>query len=140
MNEYRFTDHLRERYVERSNKKFGHLKECWNQNPVGISCTKCIDLVYELHNLLKDKRREIDDQIRQSLHSSKEDRSYLNNTQFVAQYYEKYGYDHQIRFMVNGPIVFVCIEEKNGKKVIPTCLCANRHIGVRHKKFKKAIE
>lgn len=132
MKDYKITDHLRERYVERSIKKFGHLRDCRNR------CDKCIDLVYEMNDLLRTNRHQIDKEIRHSLLTSKEDRSYLNNTQFVTHYYETYGYDHQIRFMVNGPIVFVCIEEKNGTKVIPTCLCASRHIGVRHHKFKKA--
>jgi hypothetical protein len=134
MNDYGLTNHLRERYIERSNKKFEHLKKCRCQG-----CSRCVDLIYEIANSLQTKRTQIDMEIRSLLLTATEDRSYINNTEFVSTYYEKYGYDHQIKFMVNGSLVFVCIQNKDGQKVIPTCLYANGKIGAHHKKFKKPL-
>lgn len=128
---YRITDHLRERFVERTHKKFVHLRQC-------KGCQICRDLAYEINDILKDKRK-IDLEIRNLLAIAEEDRSFLNDSNFMFDYYEKYGFDHNIRFFVIDPLVFVCIESKDGTKVIPTCLQSNRHIAVKHTKFKKKV-
>lgn len=131
MHDYRITDHLRERYVERKNKKFAHLRQC-------KGCQLCRDLAYEINEILRN-RRQVDQEIRSLLAVAKEDRSFLNDSNFMFDYYEKYGFDHNIRFFVSEPLVFVCIEDKNGSKVIPTCLCSDRHIAVKHTKYKKKV-
>lgn len=72
------------------------------------------------------------------LDTAKENRSYLNNTEFMGMIYARYGCDRRFQMLVDHDIVFVVILEGN-KKVVPTCLRTNTTVlaGAIRPKFRK---
>lgn len=129
---YRFTKHLRERYVERSNPKFLHLENCRQS-----ACPTCLNLAYEIDAMVRNEWRQIDSQITEDLQKTKEDRSFINNTEFMSRYYQRYGYDERFTFLKGEKLVFVVIE-KPDCSLIATCIPAKRHIaGQKRMKFRK---
>jgi hypothetical protein len=56
-----------------------------------------------------------------------EDKSVKNNTRFMVYLHEKYGYEKEFHFFVNGDVLFVGIVEAEGKKLITTCMSCCTH-------------
>jgi hypothetical protein len=72
-------------------------------------------------------RRPVDIELAKRIGSATENRSYLNNTGFMAWYYDKYGFDKKFEFLVHDDILFVVVVDK-GKKVVVTCVKARSHL------------
>jgi hypothetical protein len=131
-HEFIITRHIRERYVQRTNKRFSKLQ--WDEGDQALK--------NEFDDLLKNKQKEIDQEILQRLENATESRSYINNSGFMEWHFEKYGYDKRFSFLVNDNILFVAIVEK-GRKIVVTCVSAKTHLAgkavldQRRKKFKK---
>ena len=119
---YVLTHHLRERFVQRSNKKFEHMQSCKIQN-----CTICANCKIEINHIISSKCQDLDDVIYNNLEQSKENRCYINNSSFMENYYNKYGYDQKFEFLVFGKILFVVVWEKN-QKIVVTCMSSKDHI------------
>ena len=137
-HEFIITRHLRERYIQRTNKRFSKLQ--WSYNNDSMK-----ELWEEFYDLLKSNQREIDQEIFQRLENSTESRSYINNSGFMEWYFKKYGYEKRFSFLVEGDILFVTIIEK-GRKIAVTCVSAKTHLAgkavleQRRKKFHKKKE
>lgn len=120
--EFIFTNHLRQRFVQRTTNEYKHLKECREKE-----CETCKELEQDIRLKVAENEREINSQIRKRISRADENRSYLNNTGFMSWYYEKYGYDTQFQFLVHKDILFVVLI-KRGRKVVVTCLEAKTHL------------
>lgn len=120
--DYVLTHHLRERFVQRSNKKFEHIQFCKIEN-----CETCKNLKIEINHIISSKCHDLDDMIYDNLEQSKENRCYINNSIFMENYYNKYGYDQKFEFLVFGKILFVVVWEKK-RKIVVTCVSAKYHI------------
>ncbi len=132
--EFIFTHHLRERFVERTNSQYDHLKVCRDKD-----CEVCKELQSDIKLKVTEEVKEINTQIAKRLGESDENRSYLNNSGFMSWYYDKYGYDTQFQFLVHKNILFVVLIKK-GRKVVVTCLDARTHLagkGSLRKKYNK---
>lgn len=119
--EYIFTHHLRERFIQRSDKKYVHLQHCREED-----CPICRDMQAEIKSRL-EVRRPIDIELARRIGEAEENRSYLNNSGFMTWYYEKYGFDKKFEFLVHEDMLFVVIVDK-GKKVVVTCVKARSHL------------
>lgn len=93
--EYIFTDHLRERYVERFRDKNANLK------------------VYK-------ERSIINHEIKVLVNSAEEVKRYLTDTNLMGYLYRRYGFDRRFSILENDNILFVVIHER-GRHVIVTC-------------------
>lgn len=123
---------MRERFVERTDKKFNHLKKCSASN-----CDLCYTLINKIQFEINLNSNKIDKEIYRRLNLAEESRSCINNTNYMNWYQEKYGYDKGFEFLVHEDIVFVIVID-NGKKVIVTCVKSQSHIAGRSPlKFKK---
>lgn len=125
-----FTHHLRERYVQRTQKKYTHLQQCRITD-----CPTCRDLDIESKLEAETNRAKLDVEIAQRIEESDENRSYLNNTGFMQWYHEKYGYDKRFQFLVHGDLLFVVVEDR-GKKIVVTCVSAKTHLAGKAAKSK----
>jgi len=137
-HEFIFTRHMRERFLERSNKKYNRLSRCRCRFDAS-RCEECEMLNLKIREELKRSGSAVDREIVRRLGQAEENRSYTCNSEFMARYYEKYGYDKNFQFLVDGDIVFVVVFEDRGK-VIVTCLHSRYHIAgrlVSRPKFKK---
>jgi hypothetical protein len=124
---YIITHHARERFVQRSNKQFHHLQYCNKSH-----CEKCDSLKKKIDFEIAFDCKRIDEEIYQRLDAAEEDRSCINNTNFMQWYYEKYGYDRRFEFFVDKDVLFVVIMDED-KKIIVTCLISQMHfIGKGH--------
>lgn len=112
---------MRERFLQRTNKKFNHLDVCRK-----TFCNICDELTKKIHHELLYNSDQVNEQIYSKLDLAEEDRSYVNNTTFMSWYYEKYGYDRRFELLVNDDVVFVVVCDKD-KKVIVTCINAKTH-------------
>jgi len=121
-SEYIFTHHLRERFVQRTQKKYKHISFCRKEN-----CEECKKLTEECKSEVLNNRKVIDTQLAELVGSADENRSYINNAEFMSWYYEKYGFDKRFEFLLNEGIIFIVVVQ-NGKKVIVTCVRASTHI------------
>ncbi len=133
-HEYTFTHHLRERFVQRTNKKYTHLQRCRTPD-----CETCKALTAEIKAGLNENRRPVDTELNRRISASHENRSYLNNTSFMQWYYDKYGYDKGFKFLVHEDMLFVVVVD-NGKKIVVTCIPAKTHLAGKisfRPKFKK---
>lgn len=119
---YVITYHLRERFVERTNKKYRHARDCRDR-----MCQQCCSLKQQIKMDALSSKEEIDADIYNSLDNADEDRSYLNNSGFMEWYYNKYGYDKRFEFLVYDDILFVIVHDA-GKKVGVTCVLAKTHL------------
>ena len=131
--DYKFTHHLRERYLERTRKKFKHLHTCQEEG-----CQHCRDLVMEIRETLRN-RRALDQEIAERLNRAIVCRACLNDSQFMSWYYDKYGTDMKFEFLADDDICFVAIHDE-GKKVIVTCVWTKSHKATRQvlrPKFRK---
>lgn len=131
------TKHLRERYLERLNPKYRYLVKHGKdgENP------KTIRLLIELQKEIRDRRLAIDEEILACLNNAEEDRSYLNNTQFMQHLYERYGYDRRVSFLVNGKATFIVVEEGDNRVVV-TVVDSITHIAglsVNRPKYRKKV-
>jgi len=139
-HEFIFTRHMRERFLERTDKKYIRLSRCscrWQEEP----CEECKNLRIKLKEELRANGSGIDREIKRRLELTEENRSYINNTEFMARYYEKYGYDKNFQFLVHDDILFVVVFEERGK-VIVTCLHSRYHVAGRliaRPKFRKRV-
>lgn len=134
-SDYKFTQHLRERFLQRTNKKFLHLQTCKSD-----FCRTCEKMKKEIHTEIAFDRKTIDQELSRRINLADEDRSYLNNSQFMSWYYEKYGYEKRFQFLIHEDITFVAVHEET-EKVIVTCVFSKRHISgksfLAKKRFKK---
>lgn len=131
--EYVFTQHLKERFVQRTNKKYRHIDDC-RQN-----CSVCRSLKEEIRSYIFNNHAEVMRGLISRLSLSEETKSYINNSQFMAWYYDKYGYDCRVEFRVHDDLLFV-IMCNDGKKFVVTCMYSKLHfVGKNHrtKKFSK---
>ena len=127
------TKHLRERYWERTHKKYAHLHHCTKKG-----CEICADMKEDIRKCIKEKG--VDGEILERIVNSHEDKSFLNNTTFMQWYYEKYGYDHIPHFLVSHDLVFIMVIHR-GRKIIVTCVPSKTHVAGKNAyrpKFKKA--
>jgi len=131
-NKFWITNHARERFLERSRRKYNRL-----------SCNQAEDTKELWHDFMweiKTKKREIDQEMIQRLSAAKENKSYLNNSMFMQRYYEKFGYDHRFQFLADQDLVYVIIIIDGEKKVV-TCIKSKSHVAGRSSfkiKYKKA--
>lgn len=124
---YILTHHVRERFIQRTNKKFNHLDGCQKR-----FCNTCDELLKKIHHEILYNLDGVNAQIYDKLDLADEDRSYVNNTMFMNWYYEKYGYDRRFELLVHDDIVFVVIFDQD-KKIVVTCLRSKTHFaGKRH--------
>jgi hypothetical protein len=125
------TTHVRERFLQRTNKKYNHLDDCYVKD-----CPKCQELSDEVKQIAESCKFQINNDIWDRLCEAEEERSYLNNTVFMAWYYNKYGYDKTFEFLIDKNILFVVVHDV-GRKVAVTCISSKHHvIGKNHKKNK----
>jgi hypothetical protein len=133
--DYVITHHLRERFIQRTNKKYTHIGECREAH-----CKKCASLRAEIRGEIIYDHAKIDEEIYLRLDRADENRSYLNNTSFMEWYHEKYGFDNRFEFLIDEDLLFVVIYDE-GKKIIVTCVSSKTHLaGKSHlstKKFNK---
>jgi len=120
--DYVFTTHLRERFFQRTHKKYSHLQHCHIKD-----CEACSDLLVEIRSKLVEGRRALDQELARRVDEAVESRSYLNNSGFMQWYYEKYGFDKRFEFLVSDDILFVVVIDK-GRKIIVTCVTAKTHL------------
>lgn len=120
--EYAFTHHLRERFIQRTQKKYEHIQRCHDKE-----CPICKELVEECRKEIGDNRKKIDTEIARRLDEATENRAYINSTEFMSRYYEKYGYDKPFEFLTHEDILFVVVTD-NGRKVVVTCVPSKNHI------------
>lgn len=121
-HEYYFTRHLRERYVQRTNRKYKHMQQCHSED-----CSTCKNHHKEIRDYVQFNRQIVDVELSKRVAESVENRSYLNNSGFMEWYFDKYGYDKRFEFLVHDDLLFVVVEDK-GKKVIVTCVSSKTHI------------
>lgn len=62
------------------------------------------------------------------LDRSDEQKSYLNDTNFLSWFYEKYGYDKRFHFMLEGGMLFVTLEYGEGIRRVVTCFPSHYHV------------
>lgn len=122
--DYAFTHHMRERYLERTRKKFKHLHQCQSDN-----CDQCRNLVMEIKEQLAN-RRALDQEIAERLNRAIECRAYLNDSKFMTWYYDKYGTDNRFEFLADGDICFVVVHGTQ-RKVVVTCVWTKGHSATR---------
>ena len=121
-SDYIITHHCRERFLQRTQKKYKHLNFCRKEN-----CEQCKKFAQECRVEVSINRKSIDTQIKEMVNAADEDRSHINNTRFMSWYYEKYGFDKRFEFLVNNEIVFIVVIDE-GKKMIVTCVLSKTHI------------
>ena len=139
---FKITVHARERYLVRTRRKYFHLqKRCKVEG-----CQKCVSAVYELRKEIKRSRNKIDAEIIARLIHAKENRSYLNDTEFMHKNYKKFGYS-RFQFLVHEewrdrPATTFVVVFDEGLRYVVTVLRAKDHISGRSlkKKFKKPID
>lgn len=130
-HDYIITNHLRERFTQRTNKRYNHLDDCQL-----VDCIRCDELKDEIKRIVKDERWRINGEIQIRLDNSEENRACLNNTGFMGWYYEKYGYNKAFEFLIDKDLLFVVVHDE-GKKIIVTCVSSKTHLAgkqqVKHK-------
>lgn len=122
LRDFIFTHHLRERFVQRSHKKFNHLQNCREEG-----CGHCQQLSKDIRHELEFNREGVDAEIARRIGESDENRSYLNNTGFMQWYFEKYGFDKRFQFLLHEDLLFVVVEDR-GKKIVVTCVSLKTHL------------
>jgi hypothetical protein len=121
--EYIFTHHFRQRFVQRTQKKYEHLwNTCWIKN-----CEVCKKLEEESKQEILNNIALIDAEIDRRVAASDENRSYINNTEFMSKYHEKYGCEKRFEFLTHEDIMFIVVIDR-GKKMIVTCVLSKTHI------------
>jgi hypothetical protein len=120
---YRFTRHARERYLERCRKEYKHLMEHGNVT----DCQSCSRIKTEIATLVQTQSWNLCREMEERLAQAKEERSYLNNTEFMGQLYKKYGYDFKPCIMVHEDAMFV-VSVEPGKKLVLSVLNTQRHV------------
>lgn len=110
------TTHLKERYIERfvNKKRYEHLSNC-----KGEGCQVCVNLIYELRR--ESSTIEISREIFDRITRAREIRSYMNNTEFTAKCYERYGY-RRFEFLVDDDALFVVIHDDGKKLQLQSCI------------------
>lgn len=120
--EFIITRHARERFVQRTDKRFARLQWCEYEPEDEMDALR-----KTLEELIKNSQRDIDSKIFQRLEQATDSRSFLNNSGFMAWYYEKYGYDKRFQFLVSDDVLFIAIIER-GRKIIVTCISSKGHM------------
>ena len=80
-----------------------------------------------------NQRNYIPTKMRKILEGATENKSFLNNSCYLLNLYENYGYDRKYRFMCNEGIVFVLVKDKKEEFVV-TCHPQNKYF-VEHTKY-----
>ena len=120
----KITHHCRVRYLQRfssEKEKYIHIDCCQDDD-----CWSCRSLNYEIRRKIRFNLAEIDSEIGNRLSLASEERSFINNTSFMHEYYEKYGYE-RFTFFWHEDVVFV-IKNENEMQVIITCIPMERCI------------
>lgn len=120
------TTHVKERFLQRTNKKYKHLQNC----KLGeTKCEDCRNLMADIRFEIRNKYKDVENEIHEVIKNAQEERSYLNNHGFMDWYYQKYGYDKRFKFLVepNCNLLFVVLIER-GKEVAVTCVKAKTHM------------
>ena len=115
------TNHARERFVERSNKKFKIAKKLFRHNP-----SKYQEIKQKIQQEIQQNSLQINKEIIERLKKSKNEKSYKNCTGFMDWYYTKYGYKEP-NFLVDEDILFIIIQERRINLVV-TCLDSKTHL------------
>jgi hypothetical protein len=96
-----------------------------NAATLGFSLTiHAIDRLFERHpgifldSTLQGKLKR--DAASRVLHDAVEDKSVKNNTGFMVWLHEKYGFDRNFRFFVNGDVLFIGIQCPDKQNTIVT--------------------
>jgi hypothetical protein len=123
---YAITNHARERYLQRTRRKYKHMRDCRQEN-----CETCLDMLAEIRVEIDNTINALNTEIMGRIAASDEDRSYINNVGYMQWYYEKYGFDKRFQFLVHEDILFVVVDEP-GKKVVVTAVPSKTHFASRH--------
>lgn len=115
---FSITEHVRKRFVERSSKKYSKMNI--------LPPEEAEALFDELCDEINERKSEIDQEIINRLHNAREDRSCLNDSNFMGRYYDKFGYDHRFQFLADKDFVYIIVFEGNVRKVV-TCVRASTH-------------
>jgi hypothetical protein len=62
------------------------------------------------------------------LNDSIENKSIKNDTEYMVFLHEKYGYDKNFHFFINGDVLFVGIDDGENKIITTTMSCSNSKI------------
>ena len=111
--------HVRERFLQRflEPQKYDHLDKCSIRN-----CNVCETLSAEVRKTATKDRENIEQSLLHRLGLATEERSYLNNTQFLYHCYEKYGYERRFSFLVHKDAVFAVTPKGNDYWVVLTVM------------------
>jgi len=120
---FHITKHVRERYLERMRPRYRYLTE----HGMDGEDPRTIQLLIARNKEIKKNRKQIDEEIRLLLEESTVERSHRNNSEIMLYMYERYGYDRNFNFLVNGKATFVVIEEGT-QRVVVTVLDSFTHI------------
>lgn len=130
--DYIVTNHARERFVQRTNKRYAHLQDCRVEN-----CEACRRLIDDCQKFIETHFALVSAELAIRLDEAEENKSYVNNTGFMGWYYEKYGYDKRFEFLVDKEVLFVVVLDR-GKKIVVTCVPVKSHLaGKAHRSRKK---
>lgn len=130
------TGHLLERFVARTIKHYAHLETCTNSR-----CPKCVSLCYDMRRKITYERGSLKDKIQERLAQSSESRWYINDSNLMQRFYQQYGFDKVINFLVHEDLVFVVIVDA-GKHVVVTCIPSDHYDlcrETRRPKFQKKL-
>ena len=92
-----------------------------------LNCEQCKILLKEIADISNEQRQDIKDEIYSRLDLAQTERSFLNNSNFMTWYYDKYGFDKSFEFLIHEDLLFIVVLER-GRKIVVTCVLAKTHI------------
>lgn len=126
--------HAIARYLERIDGNYEHLNIYRKRH-----CKECLSLHEALRHYATNNKNEWAAKLRALVADATEEKSYINDTNFMSYYYEKYGYDRKFKFLINGNVLFVALIE-NGDMHIVTCMHPSWYNVSNKKKYKKSSQ
>jgi hypothetical protein len=81
----------------------------------------------DVKRYIRRNRDELSAEILKRVEKGTEHKSYINNLDYMTKMYEKYGYDHRFKFLVDKDVLFVIILDI-GKQVVVTCYSSKRSV------------
>ena len=135
MKKLNITRHCLERFIQRRHGKFRHLENCKKPD-----CEICQNYKNQINDYINKNRKLINYQICDAINNGTEEKSFKNNTDWLVEYYDRHGVDHNVVFIHNEDLIFICVPEKNEVFSVRTCVDAKGHVtrGVTMRpKFKK---
>jgi len=86
-------------------------------------------------------KNKTDAEVRREMYTlvcdSKADRSFINNTGYMVQIHNKYGYDLDFEFLRHENIIFVAKKDRANRKIVLTCYPPDNKVFGKRVKFKK---